>query len=83
MGKRHATCKVTIGDTPHGGVKTISYFFDENRKPCTEDNACVINHTELNKDDKQIFSSFLLTKKGEKKGGLSLLLCDENPPLSR
>ena len=61
------TNKVTLGLTPHGGVKTIAYFYDENHNPCTEEEASFINFSELDEQGNQVFSLFAMTKKGIEK----------------
>lgn len=46
--------------TPNGGVYSIAYFFDENRKPCIEDKAKFIDIIEYDKDDIPISRTYCI-----------------------
>ncbi len=49
-------CREVIGKTPHGGVRMVAHFFDENGKPCLERNAKTIQILEYDNNDVCIFS---------------------------
>lgn len=48
--------RVTYGETPHGGVKMVGYFFDKDGMPCKEEDAVMVTIVELDENDRQVFS---------------------------
>lgn len=47
---------VTYGDTPHGGVKTVAYFFDASGNRCREEDAASIQILEFDNNNTCVFS---------------------------
>lgn len=50
------TFSANNGPTPHGGVKTVAYFYDKDGNPCEEGNAAKIQILEFDASDVCIFS---------------------------
>ena len=48
--------RVTYGNTPHGGVKMVGYFFDKDGMPCKEEDAVAVQVIEYDENDSQVFS---------------------------
>lgn len=44
------------GEMPHGGVKVVIYFLDENERPCLEKDAKIIHIVEYDKNGEGLFS---------------------------
>ena len=53
-------CRVTYGNTPHGGVKMVGYFFDKDGMPCKEEDAVLVQVIEY---DENNFITSLLDEK--------------------
>ena len=56
MERNNDFCRVTYGNTPHGGVKMVGYFFDKDGMPCKEEDAVMVTIVELDENDRQVFS---------------------------
>ena len=49
-------CVATYGETPHGGYKTLCYYFDESGCPCKENKAATLQILEFDKNNNCVFS---------------------------
>jgi len=46
------------GTTPNGGVKSVSYYFDENREACNPKDAKYVNIVEYDENDNRVFETY-------------------------
>lgn len=53
------TTKVEIGTTPFGGDYSILYFFDENEKPCSEEESKGALFVVYDNDDNELYTQVL------------------------
>lgn len=55
------------GKTPNGGVYSIAYFFDEEKKPCPKEDAWFIEIHEYDVNDNIIHRTYLTSRKSSLK----------------
>ena len=55
--KPEDTCREVLGETLHGGVRTILYFFDENGTPCLEKGSKQLLAVEFDKDGHEVLTT--------------------------
>lgn len=49
-------CREVVGETPHGGVRMVGYFFDSNGKPCRENDAKSVQIIEYDESNNVVFT---------------------------
>lgn len=49
-------CSATYGETPHGGRKTLCYFYDKSGNPCNESEAATLQILEFDANNICVFS---------------------------
>ena len=47
------------GKTPNGGVRSESYFMDDNKNPAPKDTATFVEVVELNEEGSIVFRSYM------------------------
>lgn len=52
------TTKTIYGETPHGGIKSIVYYFNENREACNPNDAKYMNIVEYDENDNRLFEVY-------------------------
>ena len=61
------TTKTIYGETPHGGIKCVAYYFDKDRKACKPKDAKYMNIVEYDENDNRLFEVYGICHGSSKK----------------